>query len=150
MVLAPQSVSDLARLGMFDTLSDSIQSVNFANKSFIQYFIFQYCFTQKMTNIDSKYDSFIHFTIKFNSKDYSITFFPGIFNSKNWFKNLNLALFNSTKYSFIRKPEYRTPLCQALQPFLRLQQVGQGTSASLSTSFINTISFHNDIVNHWV
>ena len=75
MVLAPQSVSDLARLGMFDTLSDSIQSVNFANKSFIQYFIFQYCFTQKMTNIDSKYDSFIHFTIKFNSKDYSISIF---------------------------------------------------------------------------
>ena len=28
-----------------------------------------------MANIDSKYDSFIHFTIKFNSKDYSISFF---------------------------------------------------------------------------
>ena len=78
MVLAPQSVSDLARLGMFDTLSDSIQSVNFANKSFIQYFIFQYCFTQKMTNIDSKYDSFIHFTIKFNSKDSSISFLDAL------------------------------------------------------------------------
>ena len=26
----------------------------------------------KMANIDSKYNSFIHFTIKFNSKDYSI------------------------------------------------------------------------------
>ena len=37
-----------------------------------------------MTNIDSKYDSFIHFTIKFNSKDYSISFFSGIFNSKNY------------------------------------------------------------------
>ena len=47
-----------------------------------------------MANIDSKYDSFIHFTKKFNSKDYSIsifsvifnsnkiTFFPGKFNSK--------------------------------------------------------------------
>ena len=46
-----------------------------------------------MANIDSKYDSFIHFTIKFNSKDYSISFFqeysiqkniffPGKFNSK--------------------------------------------------------------------
>ena len=29
-------------------------------------------FSSKMANIDSKYDSFIHFTIKFNSKDYSI------------------------------------------------------------------------------
>ena len=28
-----------------------------------------------MANIDSKYDSFIHFTIKFNSKDYSISIF---------------------------------------------------------------------------
>ena len=30
------------------------------------------CFSSKMANIDSKYDSFIHFSIKFNSKDYSI------------------------------------------------------------------------------
>ena len=37
---------------------------------------------QKMANMDSKYDSFIHFTIKINSKDYSISFFSGIFNSK--------------------------------------------------------------------
>ena len=29
-------------------------------------------FSLKMANIDSKYDSFIHFTIKFNSKDYSM------------------------------------------------------------------------------
>ena len=41
-------------------------------------------FISKMANIDSKYDSFIHFTIKFNSKDYSISFFSGIFNSKNY------------------------------------------------------------------
>ena len=41
-------------------------------------------FTSKMANIDSKYDSFIHFTIKFNSKDYSISIFSGIFNSKNY------------------------------------------------------------------
>ena len=37
-----------------------------------------------MANIDSKYDSFIHFTVKFNSRDYSISFFSGIFNSKNY------------------------------------------------------------------
>ena len=37
-----------------------------------------------MANIDSKYDSFIHSTIKFNSKDYSISFFSGIFNSKKY------------------------------------------------------------------
>ena len=29
-------------------------------------------FSSKMANIDSKYNPFIHFTIKFNSKDYSI------------------------------------------------------------------------------
>ena len=39
-------------------------------------------FSSKMVNIDSKYDSFIHFMIKFNSKDYSISIFSGIFNSK--------------------------------------------------------------------
>ena len=39
-----------------------------------------------MANIDSKYDSFIHFMIKFNSKDFSISFFSGIFifNSKSY------------------------------------------------------------------
>ena len=30
-------------------------------------------FSSKMTNIDAKYVSFIHVTIKFNSKDYSIS-----------------------------------------------------------------------------
>jgi len=39
-------------------------------------------FSSKMANIDSKYDSFVHFSIKFNSKDYSISFFSGILNSK--------------------------------------------------------------------
>ena len=32
-------------------------------------------FSSKTANIDSKYDSFIHFTLKFNAKDYSISFF---------------------------------------------------------------------------
>ena len=32
-------------------------------------------FSLKMANIYSKYDSFIHFTIKFNSHDYSISIF---------------------------------------------------------------------------
>ena len=53
-------------------------------------------FSSKMANIDSKFDSFIHFTKRFNSKDYSISifqeysiqkiiqypFFPRKFNSK--------------------------------------------------------------------
>ena len=29
-------------------------------------------FSSKMANIDSKYDSFIHFRVRFNSKEYSI------------------------------------------------------------------------------
>ena len=29
-------------------------------------------FSSKMTIIDSKYDAFIHFTVKYNSRDYSI------------------------------------------------------------------------------
>ena len=41
-------------------------------------------FSSKMANIDSKYDSFMHFTIKFNSKDNLISIFSGIFNSKNY------------------------------------------------------------------
>ena len=70
-----------------DTLSYSIQCLNFAKKLFFQYLI-QYCFTQdSIQNIiqfkktkkfywfNSKYDFFIHFTVKFNSKDYSISFF---------------------------------------------------------------------------
>ena len=32
-------------------------------------------FSSKMANIDSKYNSFIHVTITFNSKDYSISIF---------------------------------------------------------------------------
>ena len=47
-------------------------------------------FSSKMANLDSKYDLFIDFTIKFNinfagifnSKNYSITLFPRKFNSK--------------------------------------------------------------------
>ena len=37
-------------------------------------------FSSKTANIDSKYDSFFHFSIKFNSNDYSISIFLGIFN----------------------------------------------------------------------
>ena len=32
-------------------------------------------FSSKIANIDSKYDSFIYFTVKCNSKNYSISFF---------------------------------------------------------------------------
>ena len=59
-------------------------------------------FMKNNKNIGSKYDSFILFTIEFNSKDYwisiffrniqfknySITFFPGKYNSKIYSKNL--------------------------------------------------------------
>ena len=41
-------------------------------------------FSSKTANIDSKYDSFFHFSIKFNSNDYSISIFSGIFNAKNY------------------------------------------------------------------
>ena len=34
--------------------------------------------------MDSKYNSFTHFTIKFISKDYSMSFFSGMFNSENF------------------------------------------------------------------
>ena len=138
------------KLGVFDTLSDSIQCLNFAKKRFIQYSI-QYCFTQdsiqniiqfkinsgdsiqniiqfnsqgiidtgqigkvpkkcpkndqKMSKMDKKGDfsskmahidpKFIHFTIKFNSKDYSISFFSGIFNSKKYSITFFPGKFNS-------------------------------------------------------
>ena len=52
-------------------------------------------FSSKMANIDSKYDSFIHFTIEFNSKDYSISFFSGIFNSKKYLIIFFPGKFNS-------------------------------------------------------
>jgi len=52
-------------------------------------------FSSKMANIDSKYDSFIHFTVKFNSRDYSISFFSGIFNSKNYSITFFPGKFNS-------------------------------------------------------
>ena len=67
-------------------------------------------FSSKMANIDSKYDSLIHFTIKFNSMECSILFvfrniqFKKFFNNllfrKIQFKNFNLLWFNSINYSF--------------------------------------------------
>jgi len=48
-----------------------------------------------MANIDSKFDSFIHFTIKFNSKDYSKSIFSGIINSKNYSIIFFAGKFNS-------------------------------------------------------
>jgi len=58
-------------------------------------------FSSKMANIDSKYDSFIHFTIQFNFKDYSISIFSGIFTSKNYSINVFPRKFNSKIYSKI-------------------------------------------------
>ena len=77
-----------------------------------------------MANIDSKYDSFIHFTIKFNSKDYSISFFSGMSNSKKYsiiffpgkinskIDSKFLILLDSIQQNIhsIRKPGYRPPL----------------------------------------
>ena len=83
-----------------------------------------------MANIDSKYDSFIHFTVKFNSRDYSISFFSGIFNSKNYSITFFPGKFDSkidTKFKSgfiqffihsIRKPRYRRPLLLSDRIFL--------------------------------
>ena len=59
----------------------------------------------KMANIDSKYNSFIHFTIKFNSKDYSI-----VFNSKFYLKIWIWLYSIQQNIHSTRKPGYRTPL----------------------------------------
>ena len=48
-----------------------------------------------MAYIDPKFDSFIHFTIKFNSKDYSKPIFSGIINSKNYSIIFFAGKFNS-------------------------------------------------------
>ena len=61
-------------------------------------------FPSKMANADSKYDSFIHFTIKFNSRLFNINFFRNI-QFKNCFKNLSLAVLNSTKFLFNEKSQ---------------------------------------------
>ena len=45
-------------------------------------------FSSKMAHIDPKYDSFIHFMIKFNSKDYSISIFFRNIQFKKLFNNL--------------------------------------------------------------
>ena len=85
-------------------------------------------FPLKMANIDSKYDSFIHFTVKFNSRDYSISFFSGIFNLKNYSITFFPGKFNSkidSKFLIwidsiqknihsIRKLGYRPPLARGL------------------------------------
>ena len=44
-------------------------------------------FSSKMANIDSKYDSFVHFTIKFNSKDYSVSLPVSAHWAIPWFSN---------------------------------------------------------------
>ena len=64
-------------------------------------------FSSKMANIDSKYDSFIHFTEKFNSRDYSVSFFSGIFNSKKYSitffpENSIQKLIQKFKFGFIQ------------------------------------------------
>ena len=70
-----------------------------------------------MANIDSKYDSFIHFTVKFNSRDYSISFFSGIFNQKNYsitfFPENSIQIF---KFGFI----------QFKKIFIQLENQGTG------------------------
>ena len=87
-------------------------------------------FSSKTANIDSKTELFIHFTIKFNSKDYSMSFFSGIFNSKNYSITFFPGKFDSkidTKFKSgfiqffihsIRKPRYRRPLLLSDRIFL--------------------------------
>ena len=68
-----------------------------------------------MANIDSKYNSFIHFTIKSNSKDYSI-----LFNSKFYLKIwIWLYSIQQNIHSF-RKPGYRRPLLVRVFAHLQL------------------------------
>ena len=77
-----------------------------------------------MANIDSKYDSFIHFTVKFNSRDYSISFFSGIFNSKNYSITFFPGKFDSkidTKFEFF--------LYQLSKIFIQQNQVNNANSA---------------------
>ena len=60
-----------------------------------------------MANIDSKYDSFIHFTVKFNSRDYSISFFQEYSIQKSiqkpfFLENSIQKLIQQFKFGFIQ------------------------------------------------
>ena len=52
-------------------------------------------FSSKMANIDSKYDSFIHFTLNSIQRIIQYNLFSGIFNSKNYSRNFLPGKFNS-------------------------------------------------------
>ena len=62
-------------------------------------------FSLKKANIDSKYDSFIHFTIKFNSEDYLISIFSGIINSKIY-STRSVAALRAADLDWIVGPGY--------------------------------------------
>ena len=64
MLIQGQGTIDNGRIGKVPKLALNVSKIDEKRD-----------FSSKMTSIDSKYDSFIHFTIKFNSKDYSISFF---------------------------------------------------------------------------
>ena len=108
-----------------------------------------------MANIDSKYDSFIHFTIKFNSKDYSISIsvrniqFKKWFNNlfpknsiQNWFKILNLALFNSTKYSFNEKTRVSYTIIRGrFRVYVPISPIVLGIKNFWAVFFMNTTTW---------
>jgi len=70
-----------------------------------------------MANIDSKYDSFIYFTIKFNLKDYSISFFQE-YSIKKKFNNI----FPHSIQKLIQKVEFG--FIQFNKIFIQLENQG--------------------------
>ena len=73
-----------------------------------------------MANIDSKYDSFIHFLIKFNSKDYSITIFSGIFSLKNY--SITFFFLENSIQKFTQK--FKFGFIQFNKIFIQLENQG--------------------------
>ena len=60
-------------------------------------------FLSKNQNIESIYNSFIHFMMKFNSKDYSVSIFSGIFNTKVFSKAFFSGIIDSKRGSPLYK-----------------------------------------------
>ena len=77
-----------------------------------------------MVNIDSKYDSFIHFMIRFNSKDYIQYQSCQEYSIQNIIENLNFNLYSiQHNIHSIRKPRYRPPqvLCKLPSSAVRVK-----------------------------
>ena len=72
----------------------------------------------KNGNIDSKYDSIIHFRVKFNSKEYSINFFRNI-----QFKNYSIIFFPG-KFNSKLIQKFKFGLIQFNKIFIQLENQG--------------------------